>query len=300
MKVPRSKTSSHPRCTRIASARKEGDDPKTDQTTKGAGCPLPGWQLEETASCMPHESRVATVEKRPEAVGQDRRLLPLGDCGSVVPCHRGNGGLDEGRRPKTDQTTKGLTQNSRTGNPMRKCPNCEREEGTLETAWGGVPQRKKEMVPKDPGVRRKGTRGPPPSHARSCWTSWPRAGLGGYLPRVAGCPQVPARPPTSGVCLPRGRAVRQQWPALGGRRPRVPSCPPVCGVWCVCLGCSPVRPTHLLRVPACLGCAPAAGLGCLPARLRAVCVCARLRCTPASCAPPVFGAGRPWASARLG
>ena len=69
MKVSRSKTSLHPRCTRVTSTRQEGGDPKIDQVTKGADSELPDWQPKEKVPKLPSENSVGGVPQRTKERG---------------------------------------------------------------------------------------------------------------------------------------------------------------------------------------------------------------------------------------
>ena len=127
VKVPKSKTSTHPRCSRVASARKEGDDPKTDQMTQNSR----GWQHKEDLNCQGGYDCLnnATVETRPEAVGwapprvagpRATSLRGLWVTGTLSP---GNGGLyRRGGDPKTDHVTKGADSELPGWQPEEKVP----------------------------------------------------------------------------------------------------------------------------------------------------------------------------------
>ena len=109
---------------------------------------LPGWQPKETAFYLPHESRAdcfnnATPSSHPEAVvwagpltTSFTGLWAVASC----PVQWLTGG-----DPKTDQASKGTTQNSRTGNPKRSVGGV-----TAQTGRG----------PKDLSVRRGGPKDP--------------------------------------------------------------------------------------------------------------------------------------------
>ena len=141
----------------------------TDQMKKGADSELPGWQPKETASWLPHESRVdcsnnATPVRRPEAVGwapsvwQARWLPPFGDFGSVASCH-----LTMVDRTKRAATLEPAIRRRRRLGPRGWHP--EEKEAQLPLGSKrysltsvGIPPRG--GAPKTPVREREGTQGP--------------------------------------------------------------------------------------------------------------------------------------------
>ena len=97
----------------------------------------PGWQPKETASQLRKQGRLLNqrhsfVTPRSRGVGTPCVAGPLTTSlrglwvSGLLP--RCNGGTRKGGDPKTDQRRRGLTQNSRTGNPKRVRPNCHSKE----------------------------------------------------------------------------------------------------------------------------------------------------------------------------
>ena len=133
--------------------RQKGDDPKTDEMTKGADSNLSGWQPKETASQLPLFSRAdclinATPSRRPEAVGwapsvwQARWLPPFEDCGSVASCLRQWWTEHTGGDPRTDHAIKVTARKEVLSNQREFCTK------------GGAPKTsvREGEGPEDPGV----------------------------------------------------------------------------------------------------------------------------------------------------
>ena len=77
--------------------------------------------------------------------------LPSGTVGQWPPATGQWWNERRGGDPTTDQATKGLTQNSRAGNPKRKRPNCHNKE--VLSNQRGLQQRNKWSKSHDPWRR---------------------------------------------------------------------------------------------------------------------------------------------------
>ena len=78
----------HPRCKTVTSTRQKGDDPKTDQMTKGADSELPGWQ--------PKEKVPLTATKRGALESASVASMPNGRGPKDPSVRRGIGPKDPG------------------------------------------------------------------------------------------------------------------------------------------------------------------------------------------------------------
>ena len=121
---------------------KKGDDPK-DRSDKGDDSD-PGLATQRdsflTAKAGYDCLNDATSWRRPEAVGW-APLCVAGPLASslrglwaVASCHLAMADRVKGGDPKTDHTKRGRL-GPRAGIPKRLRPNCQRQKGTLVTAW---------------------------------------------------------------------------------------------------------------------------------------------------------------------
>ena len=117
-------SASCPRCKRVSSTRKKGDDRKTDLRQRGRLGPLAGNPKRSRPNC--HSSDEPT----------NRGVGTLGVVGPLTTSLQGlwvsgllppdNGGpYQTAATPEPTRRQMGLTQNSRAGIPKRKRPNCQ-------------------------------------------------------------------------------------------------------------------------------------------------------------------------------
>ena len=151
----------HPRCKRVTSARKKGDDPKTDHTSKGVDSNLLGWQpKEKRPNCRTTAGPTAKTTPPLSDAQKPWTGHPWSDgSAGYLP----SGTVDQwytvlwqwrnerrGGDPKTDPVAQGVTQNSPAGNPKRS-----QEKEVLSNQRGRHGPKtpvSMERGPKNPGV----------------------------------------------------------------------------------------------------------------------------------------------------
>ena len=132
----------------------KGDDPRTDHR-KGVHSHLPGWQPKETTAIAGYDCfDNATVEKSPDAAGRAPCVcklagyLPPGTVGQWRPATLQ--WRTESRAATRKPTRRGRL-GPRAGIPKRKLPNCQRQKGTLGSAWAATTHCERKE-PENPGV----------------------------------------------------------------------------------------------------------------------------------------------------